>query len=180
MGILNVLRTYVGLEPNLSATLMDNNGWHSRDFGMDSEGYVFHKPWWFAPRTSLEDKRRWRYIRQSEISGDFLGRLYDQMQHTHEKPMPLSSALGKPVIGFAVAGALLSSLAVYRHVTDPTPYRERRLERPLGTIRIERPPEEIIEDINGNGLPERYIVIGGKRHFLEIDGKPVVESLQQK
>ena len=39
--------------------------------------------------------------------------------------------------------------------------------------------ESIREDLNGNSLPERYIELGGKRCFLEIDGKPVQEYIKK-
>lgn len=41
------------------------------------------------------------------------------------------------------------------------------------------PPQVFVtRDVNGNNIPEKYIELGGKKYFLEIDGKPVEEYLQ--
>jgi len=39
--------------------------------------------------------------------------------------------------------------------------------------------ESVREDLNGNGLLEKYVELNGKKYFSEIDGKPVQEYIQK-
>ena len=43
-----------------------------------------------------------------------------------------------------------------------------------------KPLEAKVEDVIGKEEPEIYYSIGGKRCYIEVDGKPIEESFSQK
>jgi hypothetical protein len=56
---------------------------------------------------------------------------------------------------------------------------DRALEKEkidLEKARIERGYNLYERDLNGNGVPDKFYMIGGKPAFVEVDGKPVVEN----
>lgn len=61
-------------------------------------------------------------------------------------------------------------------------FRERKEENGnyQESINIQKNVYELIrKDLNGNGLPEVYFEVDGKKFFYEIDGQPVIDYLQR-
>jgi len=50
----------------------------------------------------------------------------------------------------------------------------------LEKAKIERGITLQERDLNGNGIPEKFYEIDGKRYFLEIDGKNIEDTLKNK
>ena len=85
----------------------------------------------------------------------------------------ISDKLIDTAIGVVVGGAiLLVGAYLFRGCASETINSYRGV---LDSQKI----ESIREDLNGNGLPEGYIELDGKKYFLEIDGKPVQEYIQK-
>ena len=75
---------------------------------------------------------------------------------------PLAWALG--VVG--VVGAL-----VYDNV--------RTNEIKFEAFRAQPQYELVVQDLNGNGTPEKFYEVNGKKFFLEIDGKNLEDTLRE-
>lgn len=71
--------------------------------------------------------------------------------------------------------ALLCGIAYsYRYCEGPT---ERQVE--IETIRAKTPTVQVA-DLNGNGIADKFYVVDGKVAVVELDGKPVSNSLDSK
>ncbi len=83
-----------------------------------------------------------------------------------------------PVLGaffvslFGVGAAVLSVYCVWQMM------KRQIVETKLEKIRAERGYVLIEEDLNGNGVPEQFYEICGKKAFLSVDGKTLEEIVE--
>ena len=88
---------------------------------------------------------------------------------------------------------VVASVMYYEAKVAPTRVDDelKRVEMEMMRVEMEKKRAEIdmirtrpqyelnVQDLNGNGLPEKFYEINGKRFFLEIDGKNLEDTLKQ-
>lgn len=91
----------------------------------------------------------------------------------------LKNSKGFTIIEGLIVVGILGMLAVII-IPNIDRFRERKEENGnyQESINIQKNVYELIrKDLNGNGLPEVYFEVDGKKFFYEIDGQPVLDYL---
>jgi hypothetical protein len=84
---------------------------------------------------------------------------------------------GGDYIGIGI-GALMAGIGVAIALGVSGSSRESIAQAQLEKARVERGYVLQERDLNGNGLPERFFEIEGRKYFLAIDGKNLEDTLK--